>query len=65
MCVRVCVYVCVCLVAHSLPEHGDLVLDAAFLPLQSLLRDALHGEHPAGQLLLSQDHLGKCSSINT
>lgn len=50
---------------HSLPQHGNLILDAALLPLQSLLGDAFHCKHTAGQLLLGQDHLWKCPSVNT
>lgn len=50
---------------HSLPQHGNLILDAALLPLQSLLRDAFHCKHTAGQLLLGQDHLWKRPSVNT
>lgn len=42
---------------HILPQHGDLVLDAALFSLQSLFRDALDSEHAASQLLLGQDHL--------
>lgn len=50
--VGTCALVCL----HSLPQHGDLVLDAALLSLQRLLRDALHRKHPATQLLLGQNH---------
>lgn len=50
---------------RSLPQHGDLVLDAALLPLQSLFGDALHRKHAARQLLLGQDHLRERSSVNT
>lgn len=55
-------YVCL---SNSLSQHGDLVLDAALFPLQSLFRDALHRKHPACQPLLGKDHLRKCSSENT
>lgn len=44
-------------------EHSDLVLDAALLPLESLLRDALDGEHAASQPLLGQDDLRKGSPV--
>lgn len=69
-----CVCICACFCGgvgggggggvHSLPQHGDLVLDAALFPLQGLFGDALDGEHAGSQLLLGQDHLGERSPVN-
>lgn len=36
---------------HLLPQDGNLVLYAAFLPLQRLLRNALDGKELASRLL--------------
>lgn len=63
VCVRMCVILGGGSGVHSLPQHGDLVLDAALFPLQSLFRDALDSKHAASQLLLGQDHLGERSPV--
>lgn len=42
---------------NSLAENGNLILDAALLPLQRFFRDALHSEHLSRRPLLCQDYL--------